>query len=246
MRTLPTALALVCFCATLGAQRHFVTEHQPSERVAGLLDLPDITSNYREAGCKSTELASIPTLREPSETAPATGAIRLAERQNQGCELVLRRRGYSVDEELPSQESVYEIPAAVVYERRDRWFRIAVPRGSAWIERENADSFRPYPQILVQRLSYLRKDWDGLLRRSANAKAPALPLPAGWNERLSGEIGIQVLRFSREDNDDWIRVRLVTERCGDKSATALKAIEGWVPAHRADGQTTAWFHSKGC
>jgi len=240
------ACALLCLCSTVGAQRSFVTEHQPSERVIGLLDLPDVTANYADDACRMTGLPSLDLFREPSRTAPVIGNIRLGEHRDAGCALLFRRRGYSVDEEMPTQESGYEIAAAVVHERRDHWFRIALPRGSAWVERAKDEDFLPYPEILARRLSYLMNDWDGQLRRSPSAKAPALPLPAEWKERIPSQIGIQVLRVRRSDNEDWMRVRIVTGRCGDDSTKTVKPIEGWVPVHRPDGKPTAWFHSRGC
>jgi hypothetical protein len=229
---------LICLCAGVGAQRQFVTEHQPSERVVGLLNLPEITGGYADDACGTTGLPDLDVVREPSETAPVIGSVRLGMHRDYGCALLFRRRGYTVDEELPTQESDYEIAAAVVYERRDEWLRIALPRGSGWVEREEDEDFLAYPQILAKRLSYLRENWDGQLRRSPNAKSAAVPVP-------TKPVGIEVLRVRRTNNEDWLRVRFVTERCG-QSGTLSKPIEGWVPAYGSDGAPTAWFHSRGC
>ena len=246
MKALLSACVLICLCAGVGAQRQFVTEHQPSERVVGLLNLPDVTRGYADDACRGTGLPSLDLVREPSEAAPVIGSIRLGMHQEYGCGLLFRRRGYTVDEELPTQESDYEIAAAVVHERRGEWFRIALPRGSAWIEREEEDDFLPYPQILARRLSHLSKDWDGLLRRSASAKGQVLPVPVEWKERIPRQIAIEVLRVRHSDNGDWMRIRFVTGRCGDESTTTLKPMEGWVPAYQPDEKPTAWFYSRGC
>lgn len=233
-----TLSMLCCLGATTDAQRQFVTVHQPSERVIGLLDLPDVTGSYGDDACKAANLPALDVLREPSETAPVIGAVRLSLHQEYGCSLLFKRTGYSVDDELPTQESGYEIPAAVVHERRDDWFRIALPRGSGWVERENSDDFLAYPQVLAKRLTYLRDGWDGQLRRSPNARSAAVPVPAK-------QIGIEVLGVRRTDNEDWMRIRFVAERCG-QTVPMPRPVEGWVPAYRPDGTPTAWFHSRGC
>jgi hypothetical protein len=49
--------------------------------------------------------------------------------------IAFQASGFVDEQELPSDESGYEIAAAVVYERRGQWFRIALPQGSGWITR---------------------------------------------------------------------------------------------------------------
>ena len=107
--------------------------------------------------------------------------------------VTLQPSGTIQQEELPTEESGYETLAAVVYERRGRWFRIAVPRGSAWIERANTDDFLPYPQLLARGMAYLRNDWDGQLRQTAGFGSPAEVLPLEWKERIPTPIDIEVL-----------------------------------------------------
>jgi hypothetical protein len=152
----------------------------------------------------------------------------------------------NVEEELPSEESGYEIPAIVVYERRGRWFRIAIPNRSAWIAHSEAADFLPYPQLLTENLSYLMGDWDGQLRPAPSVTAAIQPLPAEWKGRIGGQIGIDVLAVTRVGNDDWIHVRFATGRCGDDTVSKLKPVQGWLPAHRSDGRPVAWFYSRGC
>ena len=136
--------------------------------------------------------------------------------------------------------------AAVVYEHRGRWFRIAVPQGSGWIERADADDFLSYPLLLSKRMAYLRNDWDGQLRQTAGFEFPTAPLPLEWKAHVPRWIGIDVLGTTRVGNDDWIHVRFATARCGDDTVRALTPLQGWLPAHRSDGTTIGWFHSRGC
>ena len=243
-RPVAAIIVFVCVWTSASAQRRFVSEHRPTERVIGLLDLPDITGNYQDAACASQ--AAIQVYEKPSAAAGMTGAIALRMHPEYGCTILFRRTATSSEQELPSEESDYEIAAAVVYERRGSWFRIAVPQGSAWIERANIDDFLPYPQLLTRKLAYLRDDWDGQLRRTAGVNSPAEPLPVEWRARVSRQIGVEVLGTRRVGNDDWIRVRFDLERCGDERVSALPPVQGWLPAYRSNGTPAAWFHSRGC
>jgi hypothetical protein len=163
-----------------------------------------------------------------------------------GCGLLVKRAGTYSEEELPTEESGYEIAAAVALERRGQWFRIAVPQGSAWIDRGNANDFLPYPQLLARRMAYLRNDWDGQLRQTAGFRFPTEPLPVEWKEHVPKQVGIEFLGMTRVGNDDWIRVQFTTEGCVDDTLKMLKPVQGWLPAYRSDGAPTAWFYSRGC
>jgi hypothetical protein len=53
------------------------------------------------------------------------GVVYTRNHPEHGCGLLFRRAETSTEEELPAEEIGYEIAAAVVYERRGQWFRIA-------------------------------------------------------------------------------------------------------------------------
>ncbi len=161
MKLCVAVLAFVCISGNVSAQRWFVLQHRPNGRVIGLLDLPDITNDFADDVCRSTELAAVPVYSEPSRNGAAIGTVYKRNHPEYGCGLLFTRTGTSTEEELPSEERGYEIAAAVVYERRGRWFRIAVPQGAAWVEEAHDEAFLPYPQLLSQRMAYLRDDWDG-------------------------------------------------------------------------------------
>jgi hypothetical protein len=245
----------VCILAVLfahdsaSAQRWFVTQGRPAERVIGLLDLHDVTAKYRDKDCEhlsKQESVSAQLYRDPSKTAATIGAVYLRPHPEYGCTLLFRRAGSAREEELPSQESEYEIAAAVVHERRGRWFRIAVPQGSAWIDRTNAADFLPYPQLLTKKLAYLTDDWDGRLRKTAGFGGTIQALPLEWKEQIPKQIGVEVLSVTRVGNNDWLHVRFDIDSCGDDSLRGLTSVEGWLPAYRSDGTPAAWFYSRGC
>ena len=247
MRSSAVLIALLCLSSSGGAQRRFVSENLGSTRVIGPLDLPGVTRNFSDDACLSTESLGVQLHSTPSNTGAALGVVYTRNHPEYGCGLFFKRAGTSTEEYLPSEESGYEIAAAVVYERRGRWFRIALPQGSAWIERANDTDFLAYPGLLSRRLAYLRRDWDGQLRQRAGVDFPTLPLPTEWKERLRiKEIGIDVLCMTRVGNEDWMHVRFSTDRCGDATLKMLRPVQGWVQAYRADGRTTGWFYSRGC
>jgi hypothetical protein len=246
MKLFLAVFALVCMDGTASAQRWFVSQKHANERVVGLLDLPDVTANFADDVCASTESLAGRLYDTPARAGTATGVVYKRNHPEYGCGLFFKRAGTSREEELPSEESGYEIAAAVVYERRGLWFRIAVPQGSAWIERANDADFLPYPQLLSRQLAYLGNDWDGQLRQTAGFKFPIDPLPFEWKAQVPKPIEIEVLGVTRVGNDDWIHVQFTTDRCGDDALSLLKPVQGWLPAYRSDGATNAWFHSRGC
>jgi hypothetical protein len=246
MRSSAILIALLCLSGTVSAQRWFVSQKQANTRVVGLLNLPDVTRNFSDDACQSTESVGVQLYGTPSNTGVAVGAVYKRNHPEYGCGLLFKRAGTSTEEELPSEESGYDIAAAVVYERRGRWFRIAIPEGSAWIERPIPNDFLPYPLLLSQGLAYLRDDWDGQLRQTAGFGFPTVPLPIEWKDQVPKQVGIEVLGMTRVGSDEWIHIRFSTEMCGDTSVKTLKPMQGWIPAYRMDGRTTAWFYSRGC
>src|SRR5882724_11917954 len=138
------------------------------ERVLGLLDLPEIVVS----GCGPDQAVRGSLYESGSTRAAAIGSIELvvADRQPGGgscgaAQLVVKSPAADRAEQLPTDESGYEIPAAIVYQRSGSWFRIALQHGSAWIERPNPDGFHQYPDLLSHSLAYIRQRSDGRLRR---------------------------------------------------------------------------------
>ena len=216
------------------------------ERVVGLLDLPELV----DQGCGPAVPRRMPFHDAPSS---ASAVRRYAEylvtgRASDGSQcgtarLVVRSDNGS-DEELPAEESDYEILAAVVYERRGSWFRIALQQGSAWVERSDPSEFHSFPDMLQQRLSHIREGWDGSLWRVPGSGV-ASPVAAGWQKYLDGNVSVDVLEVRRIGNDDWLRVELRVETCG-RELSGVQSTTGWIPAYRATGGPTVWYSSRGC
>jgi len=208
------------------------------EPVIGLLDLPEIVGE----ACAPSAPLRVNVYDSPSNARPATRSIEPVRDGN--CQVVVRRVENSSEEQLPTDESGYEIPAAIVYQRSALWFRIALQQGSAWIARDDPNTFLSYPELLNDRLSYLRKGWDGRLWDTPGASATK-PLPPRWTSYADDNIPLEFLGVRLVGGARWIHVRVETNSCGE-SLDGVTPVEGWLPAYRSSGQTSAWFHSRGC
>jgi hypothetical protein len=224
-----------------------VSTNLTHERVVGLLNLPEIMG----AGCGSIEPKRVDLYKTPSTLSPPIGSIALSvsDRQADGtcgsARIVVRRAESRSDEQLPTDETGYEIAAAIVYQRSGLWFRIALQHGSAWITRESAQDFQSYPELLLtDKSDYLRKGWDGRLWPAPGAAA-ATQVPSGWSKHFGENIPIDVLGVRRIRNEVWIHVRLNTESCGER-LTGVRSATGWLPAYRPPRRTSVWFYSRGC
>jgi hypothetical protein len=214
-----------------------IAEGLTKEPVIGLLDLPDIVGPECIPGASTR----IRLFGSPSTNKPAIGSIE----PPRDCRMLARRAASNAEEALPTVESGYETPAAIVYQRAGLWFRIALQQGSAWVERDDSKGFLPYPEILTDRLSYMGKGWDGRVWSTPGASGAATPLPPGWKAYLSQEIPIDLLGTRRMGDEVWIHIRLLIERCGE-TLQGVSPATGWVRAYQSSGSPSAWFSSRGC
>ena len=224
-----------------------VNQNLTRERVVGLLNLPEIVGE----GCGPQQPQSATLHDMPSKSSPRRGSItfQVTDRQPDGgycggARLIVQRTDGSSGEQLPTSESGYEIPAVVVYERSRSWFRIALQRGSAWMVRDNLNDFQPYPELLKDKLSFVRKGWDGKLWRTPGS-GTGERIPAAWGPYLADGIGVDVLAIQRVGGAIWLRVQLKTESCGE-TLIGVKSAAGWIPAYLSSGTPSVWFFSRGC
>jgi hypothetical protein len=212
------------------------------ERLIGLLDLDDIV----RGGCGSApERATARVFSVPSQTSSVAGTIYWHEDGDTSCGLMFDTDGGG-PEVIPTMESGYEIPAAIVYERRGSWFRIRLKNGSAWIQRRDSHNFLPYPDVLRERLAHTLQTWDGTLRETPGSSGRIIPLGAGWNALLDRALSIEFLGSRRAGNDVWIHIRLLSETACDRKLEGVATVSGWIPAYRPNRSPSAWFSSRGC
>jgi hypothetical protein len=237
------AALLFFFMSSVGTQAQTNWEYleQSPERILGLLNLPEIVGD----GCgASQKRASARVFSLPSANGTHVGTIYMRDEGNAGCWLTVERTAGS-KEQAPTLESGYEIAAAIVYERRGSWFRIALSEGSAWIRRSDSTDFLPYPEILRENLSHIQQGWDAKLRDTPGSSGKIKSVPPGWTARSDQHIDIEFLSSRRVGNELWIHVQLMTERCG-QTVEGVAITTGWIPAYRANRSPSAWFSSRGC
>ena len=149
-------------------------------------------------------------------------------------------------ETIPTLESGYEIPAAVVFERRGPWFRVRLNEGSAWIRHEDPENFRAYPEVLRQHLAHTMPNWNGTLRATPGPFGRLIPLSSGWKEVLHRQPSIEYLGSRRVGSELWLHIRLIAKpECG-QIYEGVSDVEGWIPAYDTDRSPLAWFSSRGC
>ena len=234
----------------LHAQDFVIAQNQTEERPAGLLALPEIFGEYP---CESFEPKSLDLYATPSRAGAPFATIERskapAQPGDQGCyetSIVVRRRGDNSAERLPTDETGEEYVKAVVYEKKGNWFRIAIPHGSAWIERPGSSEFFSYPEELSSDsfLTYLRAGWDGSIWSSPGAGTGG-PAPAAWRSLGKDDIPVRVIATQVVEGEKWVRIMFETELCAT-SLGNLPRLEGWLPAYRSSRNTSVWFYSRGC
>jgi len=238
-------LALLFFfirSADAQAQSNWDYLSKTPERLIGILDLPDIVAG----GCgPAPNRATTRAYATPSQSGRVVGTIYWHEVPDVVCDLMIEKAG-GAKEEVPTLESGYEIPAAIVFERRGQWFRIRLKDGSVWIQHTDQNDFLPYPDVLGKGPHTLQS-WDGTLRATPGPSGRVTPLSPGWKALLDRQLNIQYLGSRRVGNELWLHIRLAAKpgECG-QTYEGVTDAEGWIPAYHVDRTPSAWFASRGC
>jgi hypothetical protein len=242
----PVIAALLFFfivCVEVQAQNdNWDNLSKTPERLIGILDVPEIV----QGGCGTApNRATVRVFSAPSQNAPMVGTIYWHEVPAIQCDLMIEKAG-GVKEGVPTLESGYEIPAAIVFERRGQWFRIRLKNGSAWIRRTDEKDFLPYPDVLVEKLAHTMQSWDGTLRATPGLSGRVTPLSSGWKALTDRQLSFEYLGSRRVGSELWLHIRLAAKGSCDQIYDDVTDVEGWIPAYHADRTTLAWFSSRGC
>lgn len=135
-------------------------------RIVGLLELRQV---FGSGPCDRFKPEEVPLFSTPGGADPV--AVLRVDRywtflSDLSCEGLIVRvhpHGSGKPAELPTEEFAYEAPAAIVYEQRDRWFRIRLQDGSAWVRITDPARFHPLADRLTRGLSSVTEAWDGRL-----------------------------------------------------------------------------------
>jgi hypothetical protein len=210
------------------------------ERVIGLLSLPEVFGPRQCAPFQSAEVA----LHGAPNDGHAVAVIRV-DRPNAlaphgGCEgLEVSVHAGEQQHELPTREYDYEMPAAIVVEHRDGWFKIKLHDRSAWLKASLQDHFMP--------LSALFEEFVGVtaINRFSGRLQNAPGTPTGpIMPAVAPQKPVRVL----EIRGDWVRVEMLSNSActaADHGPPEVVAT-GWLPLHDAQGEPTVWFSSRGC
>lgn len=235
-------VAFLLFGVVIHAQAGYEYLSETPERIIGLLDFPAIVAG----GCGAApKRATARVFSAPSRMGVNLGTIYWREAGDSWCQLMIERTG-GFSEELPTLESGYEIPAAIVYERRGTWFRIRLMTDSVWVQHAAQEDFLPYPGMLRERLAHTLQGWDGTLRATPGVTGKVTPLPSGWKALLDRQLSVEYLGSRRVGTELWVHIRLAAKAGCDFTYEGVTDVNGWVPAYQANGSPAVWFASRGC
>jgi hypothetical protein len=163
-----------------------------------------------------------------------------------GCEglRVSVHRG-SAQEELPTLEYDYEMPAAIVLEQRNGWFRVRLSQGSAWIKASLADRFMPLHELFEEFIGVtaIDKAFTGRL-----LSAPGVLATGAGASRVSPLQPVQVLEIRDSEGQTFVKVDVMSHSLCAAGANGPPEIvaTGWLPLHGPTGEPTIWYSSRGC
>jgi hypothetical protein len=213
---------------------------QPDDRVIGLLALRQLDG----ALCEQPPPGEVALYATPESVDPI-GTIR-ADRHplsDSNCYRVIlnvHRRADGRVRELPTEEYEEEEPdAAIVLLQRDRWFKVRVADGAAWVHASDRDQYFSLQELLVKRPAYLTEAWDGTL-----AKAPGDRGRPAANPRRRRSIPIRFVESRDVRRALWLRIQVMSHTIYESDEPPRVVATGWVPAHAPAGKVVVWFYSR--
>jgi hypothetical protein len=182
---------------------------QAQEQIVGLLSLPEV---FGEGPCDRFAPEEIPLHAAPDSSSPVLGFARvdtywtfLAEGGCHGLAVSFYSTRTQEVNQLPAREVRYEAPAAIVLERRGRWYKVRLPDGAGWLSASERDEYFSLQRLLTRDLTYLTDSTYGRLT-SAPGAAPTddqvLNLVPGRP--------VRVVEFRRMDGRLWVRVEVMS------------------------------------
>ena len=214
------------------------------EPIIGLLSLPEV---FGGGACDRFTPVEI-SLHATPAASPAVGSIRVDaywtfhdDRSCDGLRVGVHRTGTDRVGDLPTREFDYEAPGAIVIDRRDRWFKVRVDGGSAWLQASDRDEFHPLEKLVSLDLAYLTEAFAGT-RLSPAPGATGRVIVATDRRQLP----VRVREFRTVNNRLWVHVEVLSHSLCEGDAMPKVIAQGWLAAHDASGEPTVWFPSRGC
>ena len=233
-------ISLLIVCALLTARTATAAEH-----IVGLLSLPEV---FGAGPCAAFVPEDIPLYASPTDTR-AIATIRVDQNwsfaPHGGCEgLQVRVHQGERKHELPTLEYDYEMPAAIVLEHHNDWFRIRLHEQSAWLKASVVDQFMPLSDLFEEfvGVTAISKSFSGRLVGSPGAlTGPILP-------RVVPNQPVRVIEIRESLGRSWVQLEVLSNSActAGKDGPPEVIATGWLPLHDNDGEPTVWFSSRGC
>lgn len=211
------------------------------EKVIGLLSLPEV---FGSRECAPFEPAAI-MLHSNAADGNIIATIEVDQNwsfaPHGGCEgLKVNVHRGAQKEELPTREYDYEMPAAIVVEHKDGWFKIRLHQGSAWVKGSVVDRFMPLSDLFEEftGVTEISESFSGRLAQTPGSASGAI-MP-----RVLPNQAVRVV----EIRDNWIHVEVLSNSaCTAANDGPPRVVsDGWLPLHDQKGEPTVWFSSRGC
>lgn len=157
------------------------------------------------------------------------------------------------DPVLEYVESRYEQRAALVYERRDGWYRVGYldgERRSAWLAPQDAGRFTSLDDLFRDRLHHMTETWDRRLYRRPGIGNDYQVVEKKLSTPLEedDETDAELVKLSEIGKDRWAMIVILREgeRCSTGHGRETVVAAGWVPVFGAHGKPNIWFFARGC
>ena len=221
------------------------TSTQAQDRVIGLLSLPAV---YGPRTCAPFEPGQV-ALHAAPDDGKAIAFVRVDQNwsfaPHGGCEgLKVSVHDGATRRELPTLEFDYEMPGAIVLEQRERWFKVRLASGSAWVEGSASDRFMSLADLFDEfvGVTAITNAFSGQLvtapGRAADATSP----------RVAARQPARVIEIRNVFGRSWAHVEVMNHSVCSAAENGPPDVvgTGWMPLHASDGEPTIWFSSRGC
>jgi hypothetical protein len=231
----------ILFCFLVG-QIGFTASLQAQDRVIGLLTLPEIFST---GPCVPFTPLPVTVYAQPRGAAIGTIEVDknwIIEPAGSCDGLQVSVHQGEARRELPTREHAYEAPAVIVLERRNGWFKIRLSDGTGWVA--------PSTQHEFLDLARLFKEDESITATTAQFTGQLHRDPGGevFGDLLKEYQPVVVKEVRQVRGREWLRIEVLSHSAcdGNINIEPFAIAKGWLPAHKADGEPTVWFYSRGC
>ena len=211
------------------------------DRVIGLLSLPEV---FGGGACDHFDPREIPLRNSPNDVA-AVGTIEVDQNWSfaphggcEGLEVTVHKGGQK--DELPTREYDYEMPAAIVVDQHEGWFKIRLHQGTAWLKASIVDRFMPLSDLFEEftGVTEISRSFSGRLSRTPGVTNGPIMM------RLTPNQPVRVV----EIRNDWVHVEVLSNSACTAANNGPPQVvsDGWLPLHDQKGEPTVWFSSRGC